>query len=74
MEAHVSRPAELSSIESHLGYWLRYVSNHVSHAFALKLAPLVFVRPGERSGGLLPLYSLFFPSLPRSVPGSCPFA
>ena len=34
----MSRPAELSSIESHLGYWLRYVSNHVSHAFALKLA------------------------------------
>jgi DNA-binding MarR family transcriptional regulator len=34
----VPRQAELSSIESHLGYWLRYVSNHVSHAFALKLA------------------------------------
>ena len=31
---------ELSSIELHLGYWLRYVSNHVSHAFALKLATL----------------------------------
>ncbi len=30
--------AELSSLESHLGYWLRYVSNHVSHAFSLKLA------------------------------------
>ena len=28
----------MSSLESHLGYWLRYVSNHVSHAFALKLA------------------------------------
>ena len=38
MEARVPRQAELSSIESHLGYWLRYVSNHVSHAFALKLA------------------------------------
>ena len=23
--------------ESHLGYWLRFVSNHVSHAFSLKL-------------------------------------
>ena len=29
---------EVSPLESHLGYWLRYVSNHVSHAFALKLA------------------------------------
>jgi DNA-binding MarR family transcriptional regulator len=26
-----------SDLTSHLGYWLRYVSNHVSHAFALKL-------------------------------------
>ena len=26
-----------SSLETHLGYWLRYVSNHVSHAFARKL-------------------------------------
>ena len=32
------RRTELSSLESHLGYWIRYVSNHVSHAFALKLA------------------------------------
>ncbi len=23
---------------AHLGYWLRFVSNHVSHAFSLKLA------------------------------------
>src|SRR5271154_2099072 len=28
----------LSPLGSHLGYWLRYVSNHVSHAFSLKLA------------------------------------
>jgi DNA-binding MarR family transcriptional regulator len=27
----------VSELTSHLGYWLRYVSNHVSHAFALKL-------------------------------------
>lgn len=27
-----------SGLEAHLGYWLRYVSNHVSHAFAAKLA------------------------------------
>jgi DNA-binding MarR family transcriptional regulator len=27
----------ISGLESHLGYWLRFVSNHVSHAFSLKL-------------------------------------
>lgn len=26
-----------SSLQDHLGYWLRYVSNHVSHAFRRKL-------------------------------------
>lgn len=26
-----------SDLETHLGYWLRFVSNHVSHAFGLKL-------------------------------------
>lgn len=26
-----------SPLTAHLGYWLRYVSNHVSHAFARKL-------------------------------------
>jgi DNA-binding MarR family transcriptional regulator len=26
-----------SALEDHLGYWLRFVSNHVSHAFSLKL-------------------------------------
>lgn len=26
-----------SDLENHLGYWLRFVSNHVSHAFRLKL-------------------------------------
>jgi DNA-binding MarR family transcriptional regulator len=30
-----SRPA--SDLTSHLGYWLRHVSNHVSYAFARKL-------------------------------------
>ncbi len=38
MPRRSERRSELSSLESHLGYWLRYVSNHVSHAFALKLA------------------------------------
>jgi DNA-binding MarR family transcriptional regulator len=27
----------VSSLESHLGYWLRFVSNHVSHAFARRV-------------------------------------
>ncbi|HEX4303408.1 MAG TPA: MarR family transcriptional regulator [Rhizomicrobium sp.] len=27
-----------SPIDAHLGYWLRYVSNHISHAFGGKLA------------------------------------
>jgi DNA-binding MarR family transcriptional regulator len=26
-----------SRLEGHLGYWLRYVSNHVSHAFSRKV-------------------------------------
>ena len=29
---------EVSTLESHLGYWLRYVSNHVSQAFTAKVA------------------------------------
>src|SRR5580704_8608408 len=33
----ISRPAAL---ESHLGFWLRLVSNHVSHAFAQRLEAL----------------------------------
>lgn len=28
----------VSGLGDHLGFWLRYVSNHVSHAFATKLA------------------------------------
>jgi DNA-binding MarR family transcriptional regulator len=31
----MTRPA-VSPLDSHLGYWLRFVSNHVSHAFARK--------------------------------------
>jgi DNA-binding MarR family transcriptional regulator len=30
-------PTPVSALPSHLGYWLRSVSNHVSHAFARKL-------------------------------------
>jgi DNA-binding MarR family transcriptional regulator len=32
-----SAPAGVSGLEDHLGYWLRFVSNHVSHAFARKV-------------------------------------
>jgi len=28
---------EVSDLHSHIGFWLRFVSNHVSHAFARKL-------------------------------------
>jgi DNA-binding MarR family transcriptional regulator len=31
------RPSAPSELTAHLGYWLRYVSNHVSHAFGRKL-------------------------------------
>jgi DNA-binding MarR family transcriptional regulator len=30
----------VNPLEAHLGYWLRFVSNHVSHAFRRKLAGL----------------------------------
>jgi DNA-binding MarR family transcriptional regulator len=29
--------SDVSALEDHLGYWLRYVSNQVSHAFSLKV-------------------------------------
>jgi DNA-binding MarR family transcriptional regulator len=31
------RKTGVSALEDHLGYWLRYVSNQVSHAFSLKV-------------------------------------
>lgn len=31
-------PASVAPLTAHLGYWLRQLSNHVSHAFARKLA------------------------------------
>jgi DNA-binding MarR family transcriptional regulator len=31
-------PTRVSGLEDHLGYWLRYVSNQVSHGFSLKIA------------------------------------
>jgi len=37
-EVHLPNQIEISSLEDHTGYWLRCVSNYVSHAFARKLA------------------------------------
>ena len=34
----MSGDAAVSDLSSHLGYWLRFVSNHVSQGFAAKLA------------------------------------
>lgn len=34
----MAREQKINSLEDHIGYWLRSVSNHVSHAFAQKLA------------------------------------
>lgn len=33
-----AKSPEVSPLEAHLGYWLRFVSNQVSHAFSVKLA------------------------------------
>ena len=33
----MARVPAVSALDAHLGYWLRFVSNQVSHAFALKL-------------------------------------
>jgi DNA-binding MarR family transcriptional regulator len=33
----IAHAPQISGPDSHLGYWLRYVSNHVSYAFARKL-------------------------------------
>ena len=30
-------PPSISPLDAHLGYWLRFVSNHASHAFGRKL-------------------------------------
>ena len=32
-----SNEIQVSQLEDHLGYWLRYVSNQVSHSFALRV-------------------------------------
>lgn len=33
----MSQPPTVSDLRTHTGFWLRFVSNHVSHAFARKL-------------------------------------
>ena len=33
----MKKPVSVSALAAHLGYWLRFVSNHVSHAFSRKL-------------------------------------
>ena len=33
----MAKNAEVSNLEQHAGYWLRFVSNQVSHAFARKV-------------------------------------
>jgi DNA-binding MarR family transcriptional regulator len=33
----VSQPPTVSDLRTHTGFWLRFVSNHVSHAFARRL-------------------------------------
>jgi DNA-binding MarR family transcriptional regulator len=33
----MSKETHVSDLTAHFGYWLRYVSNHVSHAFARKV-------------------------------------
>jgi len=35
--SETSQKQSASGLESHVGYWLRFVSNHVSHAFMQKL-------------------------------------
>ena len=40
VEPKASREGAVSALESHVGYWLRVVSNHVSHAFRVKVERL----------------------------------
>ena len=51
----------ISNLEDHIGYWLRFVSNHVSHAFARKVeaqrvtvAEWVFLRELFETGTAVP--------------------
>ena len=53
-----------SELETHIGYWLRFVSNHVSHAFQAKVevrgvtvAEWVVLRTLLRTGAVAPMRS-----------------
>lgn len=37
MNREHAMPAQVSDLKSHLGFWMRFVSNHVSHRFASRL-------------------------------------
>src|SRR5471030_1880569 len=37
MEQLMAAKKQVSELDAHLGYWLRFVSSHVSHAFRLKV-------------------------------------
>src|ERR1700733_8556179 len=37
MNKEAPSPTKVSDLTSHTGFWLRFLSNHVSHAFARKL-------------------------------------
>jgi DNA-binding MarR family transcriptional regulator len=37
MSKSVTHSEAVSDLKSHIGFWMRFVSNHVSHAFARKL-------------------------------------
>jgi len=37
MEQLMTAKKQVSELDAHLGYWLRFVSSHVSHAFRLKV-------------------------------------
>jgi DNA-binding MarR family transcriptional regulator len=37
LEKQMPKSPVISSLETHLGYWLRFVSNQVSHAFKMKV-------------------------------------
>ena len=37
MRKKVSQVSDVSALDSHAGFWLRYVSNHVSQSFARRL-------------------------------------
>lgn len=37
MQGACAAPERVSALEDHLGYWLRFVSNHVSYAFRRKV-------------------------------------